>query len=142
MKKKIIIFISLCILIGLIIFLFISENSEVVKSNYKVSKIFASSLNQTVFIIKETWGISSDHQRVVISTSNSESKPDSSKEYIFSDSEFFYKLVQDTIYVYTMSKARIPSKFESKIKIKQIEISNPDLMDLYKNYKSKGLELP
>ncbi|MCX6180485.1 MAG: hypothetical protein NT150_00970 [Bacteroidetes bacterium] len=110
---------------------------------YGIKKIHSDTLNADIYIKKKNWGVSGDHQVVVISTSGQEKfEPDSTKDYIFV-SEFFFKASKDSLYIYTDSKAKEPRLFDSKFKVIQVELSNPKMMDLrgYDNFKNKGLEL-
>jgi archaellum component FlaF (FlaF/FlaG flagellin family) len=146
LKKVIMLFILSLITVGAImVFMmnFYTELDSAYEPIYSIKKIHSDALNEDIFIKKNNWGVSSNHEVVVISTSGQEKfEPDSTKEYVFK-TEFFFKSVKDSLYVYTRVKSKAPISFNSKFKIKQVELDNSEMMELrgYDNFKNKGLEL-
>ena len=143
MKKLIIIIVTILVL-GLVVGLIVYNSFPEYKPKYIVKEIHSNTLNESIYLKKKSWGITYDHEIVVVSTLYDEkSVPDTTNDYIFLDPEIFYKVNHDTLYVYTMSKAKEPNNFNSKIKVNQIELSNTEKMDLIgnDNYKKQGLEM-
>lgn len=100
--------------------------SVTLTSNYSSSKIYIKS---------EIWGLAGGSRVTVISTDElEECKADTTKEYVFLDLEpFVYKAQNDTLFIYTRRKVPVPKKFKSKWTIKQLELGNPEMMDLKTN---------
>ena len=73
-----------------------------------------------------------DSKFIVLSTNGEEQfTADSNKEYVYKGASFlFYKFSNDSLFIYTYDKAHTPQLFNSKIKIKQIELDNPAMMKL------------
>ncbi len=90
-----------------------------------------------------TWGLTGDQQVNVISNIDStDFTPQSSREYVYRGlSAIYYKLQDDTLFIYTPTIAPVPQDFKIPYKVIQIELSNPEAMDLIvnDNYKQKGL---
>lgn len=81
---------------------------------------------------------------VVISKSpNLKSIPDTSSEFIYdiSSSPLLYKKTPDSLIIYTRRLSGIPVLFRSNVKVSQIELSNPKMMNLIygKSYIKMGL---
>ena len=108
----------------------------------KVVEVYSSNLEERIFIKKKNWGLLGNDQIIVISKSDDKSfEPDSTKEYIFKGlSPFFYNFKNDTLNLYIEKESNVPSELFFKIKINQILLSNLKLMELYSNYKEKGLK--
>lgn len=83
-----------------------------------------------------------DHQVIVISENPSDSfQGDNSTDYIYEGlTPFFYKQNGDTLKVYVTKKSPTPGSFKSGIVIDQVELNNAELMNLYDDYKEKGLK--
>jgi|SRR5690554_4969677 len=109
-----------------------------------VSKIHSDLLNEDLFIKKISWGLTYDHNVFLLTCSPDKSvEPDSTSEYIFLSSELFYKVSNDSLYIFTSLKAKTPLIFNSKFKVVQQELENVEIMKLRedKNYKKEGLEM-
>ena len=143
MKHKILIIIGSIIVIGLVIFLITCYAMPTYETSYDIKEIKSIKLSESLYIKKKVWGITDDNQLIVISKSHRKDfTTDSTVDYIYSGlSDFFYKFSQDTLYIYSIEKSVIPSKLKSQIKIVQVELKNPEMMDLIKDesYKNKGL---
>lgn len=142
--KKIIIVFGIITVLGIVVFFVVDNTFPKYDPEFTVKEIHSNILKKDIYLKKKSWGISYDSEVVVISTSPEKHfEPDSTKDYIFLDPEIFYKVSQDTLYIYTMSKAKKPEKFDSQFKIKQIRISNPEKMELMgnANYKKKDLHM-
>ncbi len=93
-----------------------------------------SKSGKTIYLKKNIWGMTFDHQVSVISNSDkNEWKPDSTKEYIFKGLEpFFYKFSNDSLFVFTRVNAQIPPNAHFNVPIIQKEMGSNfiDLFDL------------
>ena len=102
-------------------------------------------LNESVYIRAIAWGISGNHNEVIISSEpiKPEGRPSEEKDYIFYTTEIYYKKQGiDTLFVYAdgSSIGKEPTIFTKKIKIVPIKISTADeAVDYEKNYKEYGL---
>ncbi len=61
--------------------------------------------------------------------------------YIYNTFPLFVKREQDSLIIYTYKKAIIPKNIQTNIRIKQVELSNPNMMNLYDSYKKEGIIL-
>ncbi|MVT39188.1 hypothetical protein GO495_01215 [Chitinophaga oryziterrae] len=97
----------------------------------------------SVFIKRMVWGLTGDKQVIVISnTDNKNFKAPKSNEYVYEGLfEMFYKIQRDTLFIYTLISSPVPNKFSAPYKIVQVELNNPELMDLIENDKYKQLGL-
>ncbi|SFE46081.1 hypothetical protein SAMN05518672_106202 [Chitinophaga sp. CF118] len=145
MGKREFFFVSVFIVVILtaLIIYFNSDN----KSDYvdtTIAELPSKAGYPPVFIKRKVWGLTGDKQIVVISNvGNEDFKPQKSNDYIYEGLfEIFYKLQHDTLFIYTLVSSPVPNKFSSPYKIVQVELDNPELMDLieYDNYKKKGLK--
>lgn len=100
--------------------------------DYKTKKITFNNSDEVLFFKTSTWGISADHWVSVLSAnSENEIKPDSTKGYVYKEPSFtFYRTYNDTLWLYVYSKAPVPKLFDSKIKVIQVELENPDMMKI------------
>ena len=106
-----------------------------------VVEIRSERFNESIYIKKTAWGISADHQFFSISNSSSDKfEQDTIKDYIFYGDLFLYNFTNDTLFVYVNKESVLPKEFRSNINIKQIELTNPEMMDLWIYYDAKGLK--
>jgi hypothetical protein len=121
--------------------LFIYIDLEELEPDVVVKEVYSKVLNESIYLKKTSWGITGDHVIVTLSKSPEKNiEPDSSKEYVFLDYEIFYKVSNDSIFFYTMLKAKEPKHFYTRFIVRQIEITTSQKSDLYKTYKQQGLE--
>ena len=109
-----------------------------------VKKIYSPKLRDSIFLKKISWGLTYDNEIIVVSTSSSLSiEPNPKKEYVFLTSEIFYKVSNDSLYIYTSQSVKNPIYFKSRFRVIQKVLSNPEMMNLkgYENYKNKGLKV-
>lgn len=105
---------------------------------FTLKEIPSTTLKETIYLKNTKRGLNYDE--VVISKS-SKRKSNTNKDYIYTWGEtLFYKISNDSLYVYCKIKTNVPPNFDSKVKIYQIQYSNPEYYDLIKNYKKKGLD--
>ena len=74
---------------------------------------------------------------VISTSSNLEFLPDTSTDFIYdvSNSPLLYKMIGDSLIIYTRKLSKVPDRFKSKVKIRQIELNNPSMMNLIENKK-------
>jgi hypothetical protein len=96
-----------------------------------------------VFIKRTVWGLTGDKQVIVISNvDNKRFKGQKSNEYVYEGLfEMFYKLQRDTLFIYTLISSPVPNEFSTPYKIIQVELNNPELIDLIENDKYKQIGL-
>ena len=142
MKKTIIILLVTIGLFGLVsLFMVMNALPEADKPSYSNKVILCSQCSDSVYLRTRTWG--NEHLAIITQSSKSDLEPDSNKDYIFDlSSPVFYKNIKDSIVVYTYTRSKFPRNFNSKIKVEQIELSNPKMMNLIKdqNYIKLGLK--
>lgn len=105
-------------------------------------EVHIPALNESVFLRKKLWGISYGHQIIWISSqSNKKLECDQKTDYIYKGSSPLFYLVKDKeLEVYTSKASPMPVEFKSGVKIIQIELDNPAIMELLTTYESKGLK--
>ena len=108
--------------------------------NVSVVEIYSSNFGEKVFIKRKVWGITGNHEITVVSKSDNKSfEPNDDNEYVFKGSPIFYNFINDTLNIYVPLESKKPIGMTTKIKINQIVLSNPKLMNLMHDYKEKGL---
>ena len=141
MKKFLITIIILAsIVISIAVFFYASIPD--LKPTFSTVEIRSDKFNEAIYIKKMVWGLTGDHLVIVISKSSSkEFEPDSQKEIVFYGADyFFYKFVNDTLNLYVRAESSQPKDLKTNIKINQIELTNPQMMDLYKDYGIRGIK--
>jgi len=142
MKKTLIIILSVSVVIICALVYFISRIPEM--EPVRVSKrISFPHTPDELFFKSEVWGMTYDHKIIALSVNgDKEIESDPEKDYIFNGvNTLFYKVKQDSLILYTPSKASIPAHFDSNITIQQIELDNVSMMNLLKEkeYLKQGL---
>lgn len=131
----IILFVSLIALLVYLVSFFVSLKSVTrIKEEIKIS--------QEIFYLKnEKRGLNYE----ITALSKSPRKKisyDDEDSFIYSSGEtLFYKIKYDTLFIYTMHKAEYPKELKTNVVIEQIEIKNPDFIELKKTYKKRGLSI-
>ena len=112
------------------------------KPTVKQIEIYSESFDEKIFIKQKNWGIIGDDQVIVITKSSDINfEPNINEEYTFKGlSPFFYDFRNDTLFLYVNNKSEIPKNMVSEIRIVQIELTNPEMMNLMKNYRERGLK--
>jgi len=109
----------------------------------EVVELKSSHGKPSIFLKKKVWGMTSDNQIAVISGSGRKDfVPDLSNDYIYNGlSPIFYKLRNDSLEIYVYKCSAVPKLLQTGFKIIQIELENPDMMNLITNdnYKNKGM---
>lgn len=141
-RKKIIIGILLIVASSLLFLFFLFPSADDL-TGYEVTPITKSGKN--IYIKKKIWGMTADHQVIVISKSGRKKfEVDSTKDYAFYGSmPLFFRQQGDTLFIYTRKIVKVPADFNSSFSIIQIELSNPEMMRLIENdsYKKEGLQI-
>jgi len=103
------------------------------------------SLGESIYIRARAWGLAGNHEEIILSNEpiqNRHLEYFHDKQFIFlSLTELFYKKINaDTLEVYVDHKSEEPPKFQSKVKIKQIELKDVDnASDMNANPEKYGL---
>jgi len=105
-------------------------------------EIQISNLNASVYVKTKTWGITYDYQLLLISAHRKKNfEYDPKQDYIYHDfSYLFYRVTDDGLEIYTRTPSPVPEAFPPNIKIIQIELENPAMMELLTTYESRGLK--
>lgn len=145
---KVIISILLTILVigAVIYFLFRKGVGEFdVPSSGNKYVINFNELNENVYFYAESWGVSGNHEEIILSTEpiNENREYSKDKDFIFYTSDVYYKKKGvDTLIVYAGSSSigPYPKDLKTSIKIIQQELKNYDeVRDYDNNYKKYGL---
>jgi hypothetical protein len=105
-------------------------------------EIYIPDLNESIYVSKKVWGVSYDHQIVLISSQPKEKvNYDSETDYIYQGlSSLFYKVAGRDLVIYTRKKSPIPKRFNSRANIVQVELDNQDMSTLRADYEKEGLK--
>lgn len=106
----------------------------------KLIELNSQTLNEKLYIKNVIRGITGDHNTILISTTP-EIDPfeDSSDDFIFKGwSPFYYKFTDDSLIVYTMKESIVPRNFNTNIKIVQVTLPNPDMIQFNDQYEKLG----
>ena len=142
--KGVALVIVVVLLIGFLFFYFAfpSKNADV---QYEVTEIFSNEVQSKLYIKKKVWGMTSDNQVIVISSSNEkEFTLEGTENYIYEGiMPMLYKLQKDTLSIYTLKVSAVPKNLKTDFKIVQIQLENPTMMKLivHDNYRAKALTL-
>lgn len=109
------------------IFIFFFKRFE---PEYKTTELY-SNRGEKLYIKRKIYGIKGDIQITSISTVKGWDELDETKEYVYKGLEpFIYSYQNDTLRVYSRQRVKTPANFHSTIRIIQIELENPQYMDL------------
>jgi hypothetical protein len=134
--------------VALLVLYFIFMSAIQFDSNSKVSSFLIefNDLKEKVYISANVWGLTGDHEMIVLSSTpinNPTSSIDKEMYYIFYTSEVYYKKIgNDTLVVYAPSSSiSLPSKkIFNSIKIVLNELQDYDQVRDYRfNYKNYKL---
>jgi len=126
-------------IIFVIIFLRSTPQWEPVISRIEIN---IPDLNESVYVTKKIWGVSYDHQIILISSQpKKEVKYDPETDYLYEGhSTLFYKVDGRDLKIYTRKRAHPPQHFDSEVNIVQIELDNVGMNKLKENYEKEGLK--
>ncbi|NQX40646.1 hypothetical protein SAMN05421820_10450 [Pedobacter steynii] len=141
-KVLLIVFFTSVVVGGFILLGLYSVMPDFQTSSYAEDKLVFTNHRDTLYLKKR---IDGNKEIIAISTSSDlKFDPDSSSMFIYdvSSTSLFYKQTADSLIIYTNALSEIPAKFTSRVKISQIELSNPEMMDLMDNkyYMKMGLK--
>ena len=103
--------------------------NEIGKPVVEKRQIYFPNKMTSLYLKSNNWGLTYDHKITVISTSSAtEFQADSISEYIYYGFDgLIYKTENDTLKIYSRQNPKIPTEFDSEIKVQLIEIkSNPE----------------
>lgn len=142
MKTLLLIIGTILLIVLLIIIVDLSRLVSIWQPVVKEFEIRVPTLNEAVYVKKKVWGITHDYQLLLISAHPRKSFDyDPKTDYIYHNfSYLFYRIIRDSLEIYTMTPSPVPDEFTSGVKIIQIELDNPTMMELLTTYESKGLK--
>ncbi len=124
-KKELLLF-----LVPTILFCNSCTHTEKVKLNNTIS-------DETIYLKYYQWGI--DDEMIIISL-NKSNHPKNNKDILLNNNCIYYKLQNDTLYIYRVSppsEINIAEKFKTKIKF--IDLPNYKFIELKKTCQDNGL---
>ncbi|WP_339836020.1 hypothetical protein [uncultured Flavobacterium sp.] len=145
MRKALIILfgIILCSVLTVGLFFFYSISSIDIASKKQIVKIAFPELNEQLFFEANVWGISGNHEEIILTNHKVEENPTLRKDnnYIFYTSSVFYKKEKNKLIIYCPeSGISIPKNNSYKVEIKIISLKNYNEIKEYdENYKKYGL---
>ena len=123
-----------------------NETNEAFSPDIDIQEVKFEEAGETVYIRAVSWGISGNHNEVMITTEPVEPeirKPEEERDYIFYTMELYYKKKGiDSLLIYAPSSSigDVPSNFSEKIKIVLLELKTFDeIRDYEQNYNEYGL---
>jgi hypothetical protein len=131
------------VIITALYFFFYKSVSGVGDSAHKEYKIDFPDLKETIYAEASMWGLTGDHMQILISRSTPTTgrKYDSTVDYVFYEPTIYYKQETDTLTIYSASPSNVPKKFDSSVRVKQVQINGYDEAKKYeKNYEVLGLK--
>ena len=142
MKKLILIGIVFLVAI-LAYYIYLSVSVPKYEPTYTVLELKSNTLNDSIYLKKKVWGIAANHQVIVVSSSGQpEFEPDLETQYVYEGfTPILYEFLEDTLKIYVTKASEIPSSFESKIKIKQVVLDTPEMIELLVKHEEIGIEL-
>jgi hypothetical protein len=145
MKKYFIVFIIFFLFLIIAIVLWLCIPGKDTFTQHKTIEITTANKKVPIFIRQKVWGMNADHRLVYITSNKDENiGPSGNTDYIFKGfSPLFYKQSNDTIYIFCSVASITPPNWTDFFDIKQIELSNPEMMKLLDkdNYKKENLNL-
>ncbi len=142
MRSRVIIATVVGIVVTVVFFIYFDKRTTNAFSPTIIKETITSEkLDEVLYLKGKTWGVTDDKQIIVLSKSednNFDVSP--SDEYIFKGvSALFYEVQGDTLRIYLDEMSPVPGNFKTGFKIEQHQLENPELMQLYKTYKQKGI---
>jgi cytochrome c-type biogenesis protein CcmE len=142
-KLKVILLVVVVIILVCFLFFYFAFPSKNADVQYEVTEISAKDVQSKLYIKKKVWGMTSDNQVIVISSSNKkEFSSEDAESYVYEGViPLFYKVQKDTLFVYTLKMSSVPNGLKTNFKIVQVQLENPEMMKLieHDNYKVQGL---
>lgn len=139
MKRKVAIGVILGALIGVTIAYFVIKipDFEPVVRKFQISTPNAV---EPIYVTAKNWGVSYDHQMILISTGKKEGVMYDPETDIKYDglSPLFSKFSGDTLQLFVRVASKIPDNFYAKVPIRQFILTNVEMQRLVRNYKRLG----
>lgn len=140
MKFRVIILFALVVL--LIIVLYFNYDRIVLGYifNKPVNKVTELKMKKGSIYLKDLRKGLNTEIKVISATSTEDFNPDEKAEYVFTNGlDIFYQVRNDTLILFVRKKVPEPTDFPQNLNVKQVELKNPDYMNLYnldveKNY--------
>lgn len=111
------------------------------KPDYNIREIKFNN-NHCLYLKAKVWGINGEGRIVMLSTDSSDNFTDTLSNYKFPGADFlFYKVKGDSLYLFVYDQSKIPPLFRSDIKIKQIELENLNMMNLFHHPDENGVNI-
>lgn len=142
MKKSIIVVVILLMILGVAMYFYVDDRlEESFSTDVNIEKVSFEEVGANLYLKQKVWGMTSDSKVTIISTNSFQSfEEDPNAAYVYSSgSTLFFRTVNDTLEIFSMTLAKEPSNFDSRIKVRQVRISNPEFIFLNENYKKEGL---
>ena len=145
MKKKYLFISTLLVLIALGLFKFFKNKPTHEENPYNCDSLILNNQVDTLYIRARVWGVSGNHTEILISNDRicKRGRPYNEKtDYIFRAPEIYYKIINDTLIVYSESITQMtPENFSASISIKQNKLKDYyQIQDYTRNYKKYGLK--
>ncbi len=116
--------------------LFLSCNFPDLGLQVKVEEIISDNSDNKIYLKKEARGLNYSVSALSCSSIIDFENSRTNEDYIFyTFLPVFYKISNDTIFIYTDTKSKVPHKFSSEITVEQIEMSFEELNELEANNK-------
>ena len=135
-KSVLMILIVGAVAILMIIILFILT---IFSTKKEVQILYFPKHDEEIFIINERKGLNYELTAVTLSPSKKIKNLKNNSMIYSHGGALFYEQKEDTLLIYTILKATIPDDLKTRTIIKQIEISNPEYIELNKKYLEIGL---
>lgn len=139
-KKNIIFLISLILIVSVLIYKFLDSIPDM-GPDYNIREIKFDN-NHKLYLKAKVWGINGEGRIVMLSTDSLHNFSDTIRNYKFPRADFlFYKVKGDSLYLFVYTQSKIPPLFKSDIKVKQIELENRDMMNLFRHPDENGVSV-
>lgn len=138
MIKKIFLLVVTIVVIGGIAYL-VPFIMVLFSTDTEVEEISFPKYNEKLYLRNEKRGLNYEVTAIMTSPKGKISR-EKNKSFVYVDGgTLFYKTTKDTLFVYTTMKAETPKDIETRIIIRQIEISNIKFIEMNKEYDKIGL---
>ncbi|MFZ1289690.1 MAG: hypothetical protein WAR79_06355 [Melioribacteraceae bacterium] len=135
MKKNLKIFLIILTPIIIIlfgIFIFIIFQIPEIDDVYDNVKVRSSNNSDSLYIKRHSRGL--NYSEVCISNSKRKEVNVAEDFSLKTVAEIFYKINNDTLFIYSSVTFKKPLKFENKIVVKNEVLSNPEMMKMYEEF--------
>ncbi len=142
-KSIVIIIVGILLCIGIAVFVFLpAKNADKFTD---VIDVETATSQSHIWIKKKVWGMTAEDQLILVSMSSDwEYGYDKQKELIYHGLiPFLYKIQGDTLMIYTLHTAKIPTAFRTDVQIVQHEMDSMEQRSIFEHdrYKELGLQV-